>query len=243
MCGIYGIFQLDGAPADPALMPAMGRIIAHRGPDDEGHHADGPCAIGMRRLSIIDLAGGHQPLSNSDGALWLVCNGEIYNFRELRRELEQLGHRFKTGSDSEVILHGYAHYGDEFVHRLNGMFGFALWDARRRRLVIGRDRLGVKPIYVYRDARRLAFASEAKALLALPGVAAEIDQSALHAYLNLGYVAGPALAVARHRQTAPGEHASRRGRPHRGAPVLAHSRVDRHGDCGRRMGAAGARPP
>ncbi len=191
MCGIYGIFQLDGAPADPGLMPAMGRIIAHRGPDDEGHHADGPCAIGMRRLSIIDLAGGHQPLSSSDGALWLVCNGEIYNFRELRRELEQLGHRFKTGSDSEVILHGYAHYGDEFVHRLNGMFGFALWDARQRRLVIGRDRLGVKPIYVYRDARRLAFASEAKALLALPGVAAEIDRPALHAYLNLGYVPAP----------------------------------------------------
>jgi asparagine synthase (glutamine-hydrolysing) len=172
-------------------MPAMGRIIAHRGPDDEGHHLDGPCAIGMRRLSIIDLAGGHQPMSSSDGDLWLVCNGEIYNFRELRRELEQLGHRFRTASDSEVLLHGYAQYGDEFIHRLNGMFGFALWDARRRRLVIGRDRLGVKPIYVYRDARRLAFASEAKALLALPGVAAEIDRSALHVYLNLGYVPAP----------------------------------------------------
>jgi len=191
MCGIYGIVQLDGSPADPALMHAMGGVVVHRGPDDAGHHADGPCAIGMRRLSIIDLAGGHQPLSNSDGTLWLVCNGEIYNFRELRRELEALGHRFKTGSDSEVLLHSYAQYGDDFIHRVNGMFGFALWDARRRRLIIGRDRLGIKPIYIYRDARRLAFASEAKALLALPGVSAAIDPAALHSYLNLGYVAAP----------------------------------------------------
>jgi len=191
VCGIYGIFQLDGAPADPALMPAMGRVIVHRGPDDEGHHVDGPCAIGMRRLSIIDLAGGHQPLSNDDGTLWLVCNGEVYNFRELRRELIALGHRFKTASDSEVILHSYAQYGDEFLNRLNGMFGFALWDARRQRLIVGRDRLGIKPIYLYRDARRLAFASEAKALLTLPGISAEIDPAALHSYLNLGYVAAP----------------------------------------------------
>lgn len=191
MCGIYGIFQLDGAPADPALMPVMGRVIAHRGPDDEGHHADGPCAIGMRRLSIIDLSGGHQPLSNAEGTLWLVCNGEVYNFRELRQRLAGLGHRFKTGSDSEVILHSYAEYGDDFLRHLNGMFGFALWDARRRRLTVGRDPLGIKPIYVYRDAHRLAFASEAKALLALPGVSAAIEPSALHSYLSLGYVAAP----------------------------------------------------
>jgi len=191
VCGIYGIFQLDGAPADPALMPAMGRVIVHRGPDDEGHHADGPCAIGMRRLSIIDLAGGHQPLSNGEGTLWLVCNGEIYNFRELRQELIALGHRFKTASDSEVILHSYAQYGDEFIHRLNGMFAFALWDARGQRLIIGRDRLGIKPIYFYRDVRRFAFASEAKTLLTLPGVSAEIDPDALHSYLNLGYVTAP----------------------------------------------------
>ena len=191
MCGIYGIIQLDGNSAAPALMPAMGRVIVHRGPDDEGHHVDGPCAIGMRRLSIIDLAGGHQPLSNGDGTLWLVCNGEIYNYRELRRELEALGHRFKTASDSEVILHSYAQYGDEFIHRLNGMFGFALWDARRQRLIVARDRLGIKPIYLCRDARRLAFASEAKALLTLPGISAEIDPAALHSYLNLGYVAAP----------------------------------------------------
>jgi asparagine synthase (glutamine-hydrolysing) len=191
MCGIYGIHQLDRHPADPGLMRRMGRITLHRGPDDEGSHIDGSCAIGMRRLAIIDLDGGHQPLSNANGTLWLVCNGEIYNFRELRTELAKCGHVFKTRSDSEVLIHAYAEYGDRFVERLNGMFAFALWDAARKRLLIGRDRLGVKPLYVYRDAHRIAFASEAKALLALPGVRPAVDRTALHAYLNLGYVPAP----------------------------------------------------
>jgi len=188
VCGIHGIFDFSGAPVDPRLLGAMGRITAHRGPDDEGHHADGNCAIGMRRLSIIDLAGGHQPIGNADGTLWVVCNGEIYNFRELRRELESKGHRFKTQSDTEVLLHAYAEHGDAFVTRLNGMFGFALWDARKRRLLIGRDRLGIKPLYYLNDGKRLAFASEAKALLQLPGVKAGVDPTALRAYLELGYV-------------------------------------------------------
>jgi asparagine synthase (glutamine-hydrolysing) len=191
VCGIYGIINLDGTPADPAVLSAMGRVTIHRGPDDEGTHADGPCALGMRRLSIIDLAGGHQPLSNGDGTLWLVANGEVYNFRELRRELEAKGHRFKTGSDCESIIHAYAEYGDDFVARLNGMYAFALWDARRRRLLIGRDRLGIKPLYYFNDGRRLAFASEAKALLELPGVKPEVDPVALRAYLELGYVPAP----------------------------------------------------
>jgi asparagine synthase (glutamine-hydrolysing) len=192
MCAIFGVLNLDARPAERAALQAMARLSVHRGPDDEGFHIDGACAIGMRRLSIIDLAGGHQPLSNTDRSLVVVCNGEIYNFRELRRELEALGHRFATGSDSEVVLHGYAQWGDEVAKRLNGMFGFALWDARRRRLVIGRDRLGIKPLYLYRDSRRIAFASEAKALLALPGVEAAIEPSAVPGYLNLGYVAAPA---------------------------------------------------
>lgn len=191
MCGIYGIIDLYGNAIDPGLLEAMGRITRHRGPDDQGAHADGACAIGMRRLSIIDLAGGHQPLKNADGTLWLVCNGEIYNFRELRNELEAQGHRFLTGSDSEVIIHLYAEYGDDFIHRPNGMFNFALWDATRRRLIIGRDRLGVKPLYVRNDGRRLAFATEAKALLTLPGVSAEVEPVALQSYLRLGYVAAP----------------------------------------------------
>jgi asparagine synthase (glutamine-hydrolysing) len=191
MCGIFGILNLDGRPVELSALQAMARAILHRGPDDEGFYRDGACGIGMRRLSIIDLAGGHQPLSNAEASLTLVCNGEVYNFRELREELRAAGHCFRTGSDSEVVLHGYAEWGDEVVQRLNGMYGFALWDARRGRLVLGRDRLGIKPIYVLRDGRRLAFASEAKALLALPGVAAHIDIPALRSYLNLGYVASP----------------------------------------------------
>ncbi len=173
------------------MLSAMGNRTIHRGPDDEGQYIDGPCGIAMRRLSIIDLAGGHQPISNADDSLWVVCNGEIYNFRELRAELQGMGYRFKTGSDSEVVLHAYAAFGDEFVHRLNGMFDFALWDKRRQRLLIGRDRIGVKPLYVLQDSQRLAFATEAKALLALPGVSAELDQRQLSSYLHLGYVAAP----------------------------------------------------
>ena len=138
MCGIHGLIHLDGRPVEPRLLSAMGDVTTHRGPDDEGMHIDGAAGIAMRRLSIIDLAGGHQPLSNADNTLWLVCNGEIYNYRELRTELQAKGYHFKTGSDSEVLLHLYDAEGDNFVHRLNGMFDFALWDARRRRLLIGR---------------------------------------------------------------------------------------------------------
>ncbi|MEF8698931.1 MAG: asparagine synthase (glutamine-hydrolyzing) [Candidatus Accumulibacter sp. UW26] len=191
MCGIHGIYRFDELSVEPGILSAMGERTRHRGPDDEGSHVDGPCGIAMRRLSIIDLAGGQQPLSNADQTLWLVCNGEIYNFRELRSELQDRGYRFKTGSDCEVLLHLYDAEGDDFVHRLNGMFDFALWDARRRRLLIGRDRLGVKPLYVLQDWQRLAFASEAKALLALPGVHAELDRAVVGDYLHLGYVAAP----------------------------------------------------
>ncbi|WP_296443085.1 asparagine synthase (glutamine-hydrolyzing) [Rhodoferax sp. UBA5149] len=191
MCGIHGIYRFDGQAVAPEMLSAMGNVTRHRGPDDEGMHIDGACGIAMRRLSIIDLAGGHQPLSNVDETLWLVCNGEIYNYRELRAELQAKGYHFKTGSDSEVLLHLYDAEGDDFVLRLNGMFDFALWDIRRRRLLIGRDRLGVKPLYLLHDGQRLAFATEAKALLALPGVSAELNRSAVASYLHLGYVAAP----------------------------------------------------
>jgi len=203
MCGIHGFIRFDGQPVTPPLLSAMGDITRHRGPDDEGMHIDGACGIAMRRLSIIDLAGGHQPLSNVEGTLWLVCNGEIYNYRELRAELQALGHRFKTASDSEVLLHGYAAWGDDVVLRLNGMFDFALWDARRRRLLIGRDRLGVKPLYVLQDGTRLAFASEAKALLAMPGVQATLNQDVLASYLQLGYVAAPGCIFKGMRKLPP----------------------------------------
>jgi asparagine synthase (glutamine-hydrolysing) len=191
MCGIHGIIQLNGAPVEPRWLTAMGNVTVHRGPDDEGQHIDGSCGIAMRRLSIIDLAGGHQPISNAEGKLTIVCNGEIYNYRELRSELQAKGYGFKTSSDSEVLLHGYAAWGDEVVHRLNGMFDFALWDAARRRLLIGRDRLGVKPLYVQQDGQRLAFATEAKALLQLPGMRTELNRDALPDFLHLGYVPAP----------------------------------------------------
>jgi asparagine synthase (glutamine-hydrolysing) len=191
MCGIYGLYDLTGAPVRHAQLSAMGAAILHRGPDDEGTHVDGACGIGMRRLSIIDLDGGHQPLSTSDAMLWAVCNGEIYNFRELRRDLLRRGHVFRTGSDCEVLLHLYREHGDGFVHHLNGMFAFALWDAPRRRLLIGRDRLGIKPLYVAVTPDRVAFASEAKALLALPDVPARPSLAAIDTYLALGYVPAP----------------------------------------------------
>jgi asparagine synthase (glutamine-hydrolysing) len=191
VCGIYGIVHFDGSNPPAEALRAMGRVTVHRGPDDDGTHCDGPLALGMRRLSIIDVGGGHQPLTNEDGTLWLVANGEIYNYRELRADLLARGHRFRTASDCETILHLYEEHGDDFVTHLNGMFGFALWDRRRKRLVVGRDRLGVKPIYVWRDAKRLIFASEAKAILAVPGVSAALDPAGLSSYLTLGYVAAP----------------------------------------------------
>ena len=191
MCGIHGIYRFDGQAVAPEMLSAMGDVTRHRGPDDEGMHIDGPCGIAMRRLSIIDLAGGHQPLSNIDQTLWLVCNGEIYNYRELRAELQAKGYEFKTQSDCEVLLHLYHAEGDDFVLRLNGMFDFALWDSRRQRLLLGRDRLGVKPLYLMQVGQSLAFATEAKALLTLPGVSVELNRGAVASYLNLGYVAAP----------------------------------------------------
>jgi asparagine synthase (glutamine-hydrolysing) len=192
MCGIYGIVALrDRDLPDRGILERMGDITVHRGPDDAGEYAGEGILLGMRRLSIIDVSGGHQPMSNEDDTLWLVCNGEIYNFRELRKDLKRLGHRFRTGSDSEVILHLYEEYGDDFVTYLDGMYGFALWDVKRKRLLIGRDRLGIKPIYYYEDASRLIFASESKAILAVPGVHAELDPVGLREYLALGYTPTP----------------------------------------------------
>ncbi len=203
MCGIYGMLHLGGASAAAEALRPMARRTVHRGPDDEGSYADGPLAFGMRRLSIIDVAGGHQPLSNEDGTLSLVANGEIYNYQALRSELAAQGHRFRTASDCETIVHLYEQYGESFVERLNGMFAFALWDARRQRLLLGRDRLGIKPLYLWNDGRRLVFASEAKAILALPGIDAELDTAALSSYLELGYVPAPQSIFRGIRKLAP----------------------------------------
>jgi asparagine synthase (glutamine-hydrolysing) len=191
MCGIHGLYSFDGSAPSRATLSTMGDLTRHRGPDDFGAHIDGPCGIAMRRLSIIDVVGGHQPLTNEDGTLWLVANGEIYNYRELSHELAAQGHRLRTASDCETLLHLYEQHGDDFLARVNGMFAFALWDARRRRLLIGRDRLGIKPLYVWNDGKRLVFASEAKAILGVPGIPTELDREALASYLALGYVPAP----------------------------------------------------
>jgi asparagine synthase (glutamine-hydrolysing) len=205
MCGIYGIVALrDSAMPEPAILSRMSGVTVHRGPDDEGAYSDPGILLGMRRLSILDVAGGHQPIPNEDGTIQVVCNGEIYNFRELTAELERAGHRFRTRSDTEILVHLYEEHGDDFVRRLNGMFGFALWDIRRRRLLLGRDRLGIKPIYYRQDGSTLTFASEAKAILALPGVSASLDAGSLPAFLALGYVPAPGSIFEGIRKLPPG---------------------------------------
>ena len=184
MCGICGIANRDGA-ADADRLAAMSALLVHRGPDSGGEHLDGPVALAARRLSIIDLAGGDQPIGNEDGSCTVVQNGEIYNYPELRRELEGAGHVFRTNCDTEVHVHLYEEHGPEYARRLRGMFAVALWDARRRRLVIARDRYGIKPLY-YHDGATLEFASE---LRALPR--GEIDLDALEAFLAFNSIPSP----------------------------------------------------
>ena len=191
MCGIAGLFHYadgDGCRKEPVAR--MIRTLRHRGPDDEGYHLAGPICLGHARLSIIDLATGHQPLWNEDRTVAVVCNGEIYNHEELRRELEARGHRFATRSDCEVIAHLYEEEGEGCVARLSGMFALAVADLRHRRLLLARDRLGKKPLYLADDGRRLGFASELKALAAA-GLASEIDPEAIELYLTYGYVPAP----------------------------------------------------
>ncbi|MGH9355358.1 MAG: asparagine synthetase B family protein, partial [Terriglobia bacterium] len=167
MCGICGVFNFNRAQeADGQSLALMNRQIVHRGPDDEGFFRSENVGLAMRRLSIIDLAAGHQPMSNEDGNVWIVFNGEIYNHQELRPRLEARGHRYRTQSDTETIIHLYEEYGGECVNHLRGMFAFAIWDAAQRRLFCARDRLGIKPFYYHLDAQRFLFGSEIKALLA-----------------------------------------------------------------------------
>ena len=191
MCGICGILRLDGAPADTAVVAAMNSSIVHRGPDSDGTMADGPVALAMRRLSIIDLAGGAQPIANEDGSVQVVQNGEIYNYRELRRDLQRRGHAFRTNCDTEVLVHLYEDRGPSFVSELRGMFGLALWDSRRRRLVLARDPFGIKPLYYRQTDRELSFASELKALVRNPELSRDIDPDALEAFLAFNWIPAP----------------------------------------------------
>ena len=210
MCGIAGYFSTS---AREDLSPALQRMtaaIAHRGPDDVGYFesatADGRARVGLghRRLSIIDLSTGHQPLGSSDGALQIVYNGEIYNFEALRAELSACGHRFHTSSDTEVVVHAYEQWGTDCVARLRGMFAFAIWDARRERLFLARDRFGKKPLFLYSRNGTLLFASEIKALLQFPGVVPRVNHAALWDYFRYRYVPAPATLFTDVRKLMPG---------------------------------------
>ncbi len=214
MCGIVGIWRgAGGVPVAEESLSRMCAAIYHRGPDSEGLFVDGAFGMGMRRLSINDLAGGNQPLANEDGSVVVVCNGEIYNSPELRRDLEARGHRFTSHSDVAVIPHLYEERGEDFVAELDGMFALALWDRRRRRLVLARDRLGIKPLYLAERGGAVGFASEVTALVA-DGWCDALDYQSLHHYLALGYVPAPGSIFAGVRKLAPGTQITlEEGRP------------------------------
>lgn len=204
MCGIAGVLHRDSqVPIDLASLRAMADAIAHRGPDAEGFWSAPGVGLAHRRLSIIDLSGGQQPLGNEDDSIQVVFNGEIYNYPELRDALAARGHRLRTSSDTEVLVHLYEDLGPALVEQLRGMFAFALWDARKRRLLLARDRVGIKPIYVYRDGEKLLFGSELKAILAYPGIDRDIEPQALEAYLALGIVPGQRSIFRRIEKLAP----------------------------------------
>jgi asparagine synthase (glutamine-hydrolysing) len=194
MCGICGILRFEkGAEVDPVVIHRMSETISHRGPDEGGIHAEGQIGLGHRRLSIIDIAGGHQPMkSQANGvSLVIVYNGEIYNYVALRLELKGLGHTFRTASDTEVLLASYGEWGNDCVNHLRGMFAFAIWDETKKSLFLARDRMGIKPLYYYQDDEFVIFASEIKAIFASGMVASSIEYSALDSFLTLGYVPGP----------------------------------------------------
>ena len=191
MCGIAGVVRFSSSDrVDPAILRQMCGAMAHRGPDDEGFYLDGPVGLGMRRLSIVDLATGHQPICNEDRTLWIVFNGEIYNHAELRDPLIARGHRYATHSDTETIVHLYEEYGHDCVHHLRGMFAFAIWDTRKRSLFIARDRLGIKPLYYHLTPELFLFGSEIKVILEHPGMRPTFNRASLPEYLAFGYLSG-----------------------------------------------------
>jgi asparagine synthase (glutamine-hydrolysing) len=206
MCGITGIFDLQGANIDKKDIDLMNGTIAHRGPDGEGTFIAGPIGLGHRRLSIIDLAGGTQPMGNEDGEVQVVFNGEIYNYVELTAELAAKGHRFATKSDTEVIVHGYEEWGDRCVERFNGIFAFALWDNRRKKLFCARDHLGVKPFYYAVNNHRLIFGSEIKPLLAIDPSLRNVDHTALAELFTYGFFVPAPLTMFRDVKKLPAGH-------------------------------------
>jgi asparagine synthase (glutamine-hydrolysing) len=205
MCGIVGVYWRNGRPADQRLVRTMTEALRHRGPDEEGIFVDGAFGFGMRRLSIIDLKSGSQPIGNEDGSVQVVLNGEIYNYRELAETLRRSGHALQTTSDTEVIVHLYEEHGTDLVRHLRGMFAFAVWDSTRRLLLLGRDRLGIKPLYYAHTPQGLVFASELKAILRATDVAGDIDPAAVASYLRYGYVPDP-LSIFRNVRKLPAGH-------------------------------------
>lgn len=203
MCGICGIVDFEHA-VEPELVARMNSVLVHRGPDEGGQYVRGPIGIAMRRLSIIDVAGSHQPMSNPDASIWIVFNGEIYNFQQERELLEQRGHVFQTHGDTEVILRLYEEFGLRFVEHLNGMFALAIWDSRQRRLVLARDRAGVKPLYYALHNGRLRFASESKAILQDTDLPRTIDTNAVAGFLNYNSMPSPATMFKEIRSLPPG---------------------------------------
>ena len=191
MCGIVGIVEPNGRPVDRSWLASLNAALYHRGPDDDGFYFNGSVGLGMRRLSIIDVSGGRQPIHNEDRSIWAVLNGEIYTYRELRTDLEALGHKFYTQSDTETLVHLYEQYGEDGVAKLRGMFAYAIWDEKRRRLILARDRIGIKPLYYSFAAGRLMFASELKAFFGLPHFRRELNSAVVQQYLTYLYVPGP----------------------------------------------------
>ena len=203
MCGISGFLYFDSRPVDPKVAVRMSDVQKHRGPDESGVHIGRNIALAHRRLSIIDLSTGKQPLSNEDGTIWISFNGEIYNFEDLNRRLAAQ-HQFRTKSDTETIVHLYEQYPQEFVPMLRGMFAFALWDESNATLILARDRVGKKPLYYYLDDEKLVFASEIKAILCHENLDLEIDEQAVSDYVSLGYIPAPKSIYRRIRKVRPG---------------------------------------
>jgi len=205
MCGICGKLEFDPeAGIAPNLLKKMADAIVHRGPDDEGYYVKGQVGLGFRRLSIIDLSGGHQPLSNENNSIWIVFNGEIYNYLELRAELVSKGHIFRTKSDTEVIVHLFEEYGPDCVQKLRGMFAFAIWDSVQKSLFLARDRVGIKPLYYYLDENFLSFGSEIKAMLVDPAVRREVDPAMIDRFLTYYYVPGSTTLLRNFFKLDPG---------------------------------------
>jgi asparagine synthase (glutamine-hydrolysing) len=205
MCGINGLFYFDSSrPVEEHLIHQMRSVAKHRGPDDHGVYINGNVGLGFNRLSIIDLSGGHQPMSNEDGSVWIVFNGEIYNFQSLYTDLVNRGHRFRTHSDTETIVHAWEEFGESCVEKLRGMFSFAIWDQRKRVFFAARDRVGIKPFYYYADRQRFAFASEVKSLLEVPGIPREVNRDAIGEFLLRRYIIGPNSILRDIRKLEPG---------------------------------------